>query len=175
MTSSSIATFAAETAAAAAADPIMKQLVAENKLANVAITKLPDGVARGVNRRTAPMTTAKPTKAQKDAGHKHVTSKGVKTTADAKTPAAASTPKAKAATAATPAKQANAKAPAGDVITPAMIAAKFDITAKALRARMRKQADKWNALLTSADRAKGAAYTIRNNQANWKTIEKLLA
>lgn len=161
------------------------------------VTKLPDAPAQGLSMRDNKQTLTKPTKAQKAAGtptvtrkqvthpdlkaagykvddkdamikpaknkdtSKHVdVTKGMKRTAPA--------PKAKATKPATPAAKA-------DVITPAMIAAKYDITAKALRARMRKHADKWNKLLADGTRAKGDDYMIRNNDKNWKAIDGLMA
>lgn len=147
------------------------------------VTKLPDAPAKGLSMRDAAQTLTKPTKAQKQAGTPTVTRKEVKKapdTRDAKPshPAAPKKPaNAKRATAAPKAKATKAATPAaaGDMITPAAIAAKYDLTAKALRARMRKHADKWSKLLSDADRAKGTEYRIRNNQANWKAIDALMA
>lgn len=164
------------------------------------VTKLPDAPAKGLNMKDAAQTLSKPTKAQKAAGTPTVTRKEVKVAnaikdvatkgskkdvealamaivkgkgslkeaATAAVNKKAPAPKAKDKKAATP-------AAAGNTITPAMIAAKYDVTAKALRARMRKHADKWAKVMSTDTRAKGEAYVIRDNATNWKAIDALMA
>ena len=147
------------------------------------VTKLPDAPAKGLTMRDAAQTITKPTKAQSNAGTPTVTRKAVKPAKEkpvAKAQKANDTkPAAKAQRNAPVDTKAKAKpaaaTPAADVITPSMIAAKYDVTAKALRARMRKHADKWNKLLSNDGRDKGDAYTIRANATNWKAIDALMA
>jgi len=111
------------------------------------VTKVKAGRARGVNKRTAPMTATKPTKAQR--GEVYRSTKAAK----------AAAPKAKAAT----------SRPAG-TFTTVDIADEQGISAKTLRARIRRNIDNWEPLFHDGQR-----HVFKDNKTTRAKIDALLA
>ena len=132
----------------------------------VKVTKLSAGRARGVTSKTAPQTTAKVTRGQKAMGMVNAPKKGKPV--DAKAPAKGKrTVVAKAkGKAAAPA----AKGKAGATFTSVDIAAEQGINAKTLRARIRRNIDKWEPLFVN-----GEKHTFADNAATRKAVAALLA
>lgn len=118
--------------------------VAEGK-----VTKVKAGRARGVNKRTAPMTTTKPTRAQRKAA----------------APKAKRTKKPTAAAA----KPAAASRPAG-TFTTVDLAAEHNMQAKTLRARIRRNIDDWSPLFHD-----GVKHVFKDNKTTRAKVEALLA
>lgn len=108
-------------------------------------TKVKAGRARGVNKRTAPMTTTKPTRAQRKASKP-------KATKAARTTSAPST-----------ARPAN-------TFTTVDLADKQGISAKTLRARIRRNIDDWQPLFKD-----GIKHVFPDNKTTWGKVEALLA
>jgi len=124
--------------------------VAEGK-----VTKVKAGKARGVTKRTAPMTTTRKTKAQRKADGETTTRRTRSTRAkDKAAPAKAAAPKAR---------------PAG-TITTVDIAAEQGISAKTLRARIRRNLDDWAPLFHD-----GVKHVFKDNKTNRAKIEALMA
>lgn len=121
----------------------------DNAVADGKVTKVKAGRARGVNKRTAPMTTTKPTKAQRG--------KVKRSTKATSTKAAA--PKAKA----------NTSRPAG-TFTTVDVAAEQGISAKTLRARIRRNIDNWEPLFHDGQR-----HVFKDNKTTRAKIDALLA
>lgn len=112
------------------------------------ITVLPAGPAKGVNKRTAPMTAHALKDLKKPAASKKPASKK---------PAANKAPAAK-------------KPVVGNVITSAEIAAEQGISAKTLRARIRRNIDAWAPLFKD-----GEKHVFANNKATRSKITALLS
>lgn len=111
------------------------------------VTKVKAGRARGVNKRTAPMTMTKPTKAQRGKVKRSTTK------------AAAAPAKAKA----------NTSRPAG-TFTTVDLAEKQGISAKTLRARIRRNIEAWESLFVDGQR-----HVFKDNKTTWSKAEALLA
>lgn len=109
------------------------------------VTKVKAGRARGVNKRTAPMTMTKPTKAQRGRVKRSTTK--------------AAAPKAKA----------NTSRPAG-TFTTVDLAEKQGISAKTLRARIRRNIEAWESLFVDGQR-----HVFKDNKTTWSKAEALLA
>ena len=128
--------------------------VAEGK-----VTKVAAGKARGVTKKTAPMTTTRKTKAQRDADGdtkaptKRTRKAPAKRTAKANDKAAA------------PAKATRAKG----TITAVDIAAQHDMNPKTLRARIRRNIEKWEPLFADGER-----HVFKDNVTTRKAIAALL-
>ena len=127
----------------------------------VAVTKLSAGRARGVNAKTAPQTTAKVTRGQKAMGMTNAPKKGK---------AIDATPKAKGKAIVVKAKGKAAAPKAGATFTSVDIAAEQGINAKTLRARIRRNIDKWEPLFVN-----GEKHTFADNAATRKAVAALLA
>jgi len=133
----------------------------------VAVTKLSPGRARGVTKKTAPQTVAKVTRGQKAAGMTNAPKRGKKqddtkapTKRNAKAPATKRTAKDKA--------PAKAKA-SGNTLTTVDIAEQHDMNAKTLRARIRRNIDKWEPLFKDGER-----HVFADNATTRKAIAALL-
>jgi len=129
----------------------------------VAVTKLSPGRARGVTKKTAPQTVAKVTRGQKAAGMTNAPKRG-KVVDDTKAPTKRTrkaAPKAK--------DKAAPKAKAGNVLTTVDIAAQHDMNAKTLRARIRRNIDKWSPLFKD-----GEKHVFADNATTRKAIAALL-
>lgn len=124
--------------------------------ADVKVTKLSAGRARGVNAKTAPQTVAKVTRGQKAMGMTNAPKKGKPVDA----------PKVKAKN--KPATKG--KATSGATFTSVDIAAEQGINAKTLRARIRRNIDKWEPLFVN-----GEKHTFADNAATRKAVATLLA
>lgn len=111
------------------------------------VTKVKAGRARGVNKRTAPMTMTKPTKAQRGKVKRSTTK------------AAAAPAKAKV----------NTSRPAG-TFTTVDLAEKQGISAKTLRARIRRNIEAWESLFVDGQR-----HVFKDNKTTWSKAEALLA
>lgn len=122
-----------------------------NTTETVAVTKVSPGRARGVTKKTAPQTTAKVTRGQKAAGMTNAPKRGKVAKAPAKNKAPA---KAKAT---------------GNTITTVDIAEQHDMNAKTLRARIRRNIDKWEPLFADGER-----HVFKDNATTRKAIAALL-
>lgn len=150
MTNTTATTTATATAAAAAE--------------GVKVTKISAGRARGVNKRTAPQTTAKVTRGQKAMGMVNAPKKGKPVDA----PAAKG--KGKVAAKAKDKAPAKGKATSGATFTSVDLAAEQGINAKTLRARIRRNIDKWAPLFVNGER-----HVFADNAATRKAVAALLA
>lgn len=135
----------------------------------VTVTKLSAGRARGVTSKTAPQTTAKVTRGQKAMGMTNAPKKGKPVDAPAKAkgkaPVAAKG-KAKDKAPAAPA----VKGKAGATFTSVDIAAEQGINAKTLRARIRRNIDRWAPLFVN-----GEKHVFADNATTRKAVAALLA
>ena len=111
------------------------------------VTKVPAGRARGVNKRTAPMTMTKRTKAQE--GKKSITKAKPITKAKTSTP----TPR------------------EGNVLTAPQVAEMHNMTAKTFRSRMRRNPDIWGDLY----QREGNTYLFKNNKTTLARITAALS
>lgn len=135
----------------------------------VAVTKLSPGRARGVTKKTAPQTVAKVTRGRKAAGMTNAPKRG-KVQDDTKAPTKRTRKAAAKGKAAAPAKdKAPAKAKAGNVLTTVDIAEQHDMNAKTLRARIRRNIDKWEPLFKDGER-----HVFADNATTRKAIAALL-
>ena len=134
--------------------------------ATPAVTKLSAGRARGVNAKTAPQTVAKVTRGQKAMGMTNAPKKGKPVDA----PAAKGKGKASTKVAAKAKAPAKGKATSGATFTSVDIAAEQGINAKTLRARIRRNIDKWEPLFVN-----GEKHTFADNAATRKAVAALLA
>lgn len=134
--------------------------------APVAVTKISAGRARGVNAKTAPQTVAKVTRGQKAAGMTNAPKKGKPVDA----PAAKAKGKASTKVAAKAKDKAKGKATSGATFTSVDIAAEQGINAKTLRARIRRNIDKWAPLFVN-----GEKHVFADNAATRKAVTALLA
>lgn len=132
----------------------------------VKVTKLSAGRARGVNAKTAPQTVAKVTRGQKAMGMKNAPKKGK--AIDAKAPVAKG--KGKVAAKAKDKAPAKGKATSGATFTSVDIAAEQGINAKTLRARIRRNIDRWAPLFVN-----GEKHVFADNAATRKAVAALLA
>lgn len=130
----------------------------------VTVTKLSAGRARGVTSKTAPQTTAKVTRGQKAMGMKNAPKKGKPVDA---TPAKG---KAKVAAKAKDKAPAKGKATSGATFTSVDIAAEQGINAKTLRARIRRNIDRWAPLFVN-----GEKHVFADNATTRKAVAALLA
>lgn len=113
------------------------------------VTKVKAGKARGVNKRTAPMTATKPTRAQKRAA------------------APAATKRTRKA----PAKRDTSKpVSAGNTFTTVELAAQHDMQPKTLRARIRRNIDAWEPLFKD-----GVKHVFADNKTTRAKVEALLS
>ena len=119
--------------------------------ADVKVTKLSAGRARGVTSKTAPQTTAKVTRGQKAMGMNNAPKKGKPVDA-------------------TPKEKGKGKATSGATFTSVDIAAEQGINAKTLRARIRRNIDKWEPLFVN-----GEKHVFADNAATRKAVAALLA
>lgn len=134
----------------------------------VTITKLSAGRARGVNAKTAPQTVTKVTRGQKAMGMKNAPKKGKPVDATpAKGKGKASTKVAAKAKDKAPAK---GKATSGATFTTVDLAAEQGINAKTLRARIRRNIDRWAPLFVN-----GEKHTFADNATTRKAVAALLA
>lgn len=113
------------------------------------VTKAKPGKARGVNKRTAPMTATKSTRAQRG--------KVKPRTAKAKDPKAIARV------------QAKASRPKG-TFTTVDIAAQHGVNAKTLRARIRRNIDNWAPLFLDGQR-----HVFKDNKTTRAKVEALMA
>lgn len=132
----------------------------------VKVTKLSAGRARGVTSKTAPQTTAKVTRGQKAMGMTNAPKKGKPV--DAKAPAAKG--KAKVTAKAKDKAPAKGKATSGATFTTVDLAAEQGINAKTLRARIRRNIDRWAPLFVN-----GEKHTFADNATTRKAVAALLA
>ena len=128
-----------------------------NTTETVAVTKLSPGRARVVTKKTAPQTVAKVTRGQKAQGMKNAPKRGK-----------AITPKQRAANIEAANNKAKAKA-TGNVLTTVDIAEQHDMNAKTLRARIRRNIDKWEPLFKDGER-----HVFADNATTRKAIAALL-
>lgn len=136
--------------------------------ADVKVTKLSAGRARGVTSKTAPQTTAKVTRGQKAMGMTNAPKKGKPV--DAKAPAAKGKAKAKVTAKAKDKAPAKGKATSGATFTTVDLAAEQGINAKTLRARIRRNIDRWAPLFVN-----GEKHTFADNATTRKAVAALLA
>ena len=129
----------------------------------VKVTKLSAGRARGVTSKTAPQTTAKVTRGQKAMGMNNAPKKGKPVDATPKE-------KGKASTKVVAKAKDKAKGKAGATFTSVDIAAEQGINAKTLRARIRRNIDKWEPLFVN-----GEKHVFADNAATRKAVAALLA
>lgn len=134
--------------------------------APVAVTKLSAGRARGVNAKTAPQTVAKVTRGQKAMGMVNAPKEGKPVDA----PAAKGKASTKVAAKAKDKAPAKGKATSGATFTSVDIAAEQGINAKTLRARIRRNIDKWAPLFVN-----GEKHVFADNAATRKAVAALLA
>lgn len=132
----------------------------------VTVTKLSAGRARGVNAKTAPQTVAKVTRGQKAAGMTNAPKKGKVIDA----PAAKGKAKASTKVAAKDKAPAKGKATSGATFTTVDLAAEQGINAKTLRARIRRNIDRWAPLFVN-----GEKHTFADNATTRKAVAALLA
>ena len=135
--------------------------------ADVKVTKLSAGRARGVTSKTAPQTTAKVTRGQKAMGMNNAPKKGKPVDATPKEKGKASTKVVAKAKDKAPAK---GKATSGATFTSVDIAAEQGINAKTLRARIRRNIDRWQPLFVN-----GEKHVFADNAATRKAVAALLA
>lgn len=135
----------------------------------VAVTKLSPGRARGVTKKTAPQTVAKVTRGQKAAGMTNAPKRGKAAKADDTKAPTKRTRKAPAKRTAATKDKAAPKAKAGNVLTTVDIAAQHDMNAKTLRARIRRNIDKWAPLFKD-----GEKHVFADNATTRKAIAALL-
>lgn len=136
----------------------------------VAVTKLSPGRARGVTKKTAPQTVAKVTRGQKAAGMTNAPKRGKVAKDDTKAPTKRTRKAPAKGKAAAKAKdKAPAKAKAGNTLTTVDIAAQHDMNAKTLRARIRRNIDKWEPLFKDGER-----HVFADNATTRKAIAALL-
>lgn len=134
----------------------------------IKVTKLSAGRARGVTSKTAPQTTAKVTRGQKAMGMTNAPKKGKPVDAPAaKGKGKASTKVAAKAKDKAPAK---GKATTGATFTSVDIAAEQGINAKTLRARIRRNIDRWAPLFVN-----GEKHVFADNATTRKAVAALLA
>ena len=119
------------------------------------VTKVKAGKARGVTKRTAPMTTTRKTKAQRKADGETTTRRTRSTRAKDK--------------AAAPAKAPATTRPAG-TFTAVDLAKKQGISAKTLRVRIRRNIEAWESLFVDGQR-----HVFKDNKTTWSRAEALLA
>ena len=112
----------------------------------VTVTKLSAGRARGVTSKTAPQTTAKVTRGQKAMGMTNAPKKGK------------------------PVNATPAKGKAGATFTTVDLAAEQGINAKTLRARIRRNIDRWAPLFVN-----GEKHVFADNATTRKAVAALLA
>lgn len=113
------------------------------------VTKVKAGRARGVNKRTAPMTATKATKAQRNA------SKPAATKRTRKAPAKRDTSK---------------PVSAGNTFTTVELAAQHDMQPKTLRARIRRNIEQWEPLFKD-----GVKHVFADNKTTRAKVEALLS
>lgn len=120
----------------------------DNAVAAGKVTEVKAGKARGVNKRTAPMTATKQTRAQRGK---------VKATRSTKAKAAA------------PAKAKAAPSRPAGTFTAVDLAAEQGVNAKTLRARIRRNIDDWEPLFVDGQR-----HVFKDNKTTRAKIDALL-